>query len=641
MRAKLCVFLDLRSGERRKRAVRVAALAASGMALGTHAPAFAAPILWTGATDTVWATGTNWVPNNPPTDDLTTDLASFNTNFTNAPNAGTRSVNGLLVGSGKTAAFTITSAASGGGLSLGGSGIDSTPSTVVTTLGAASTNQFTVAAPQTWTIGVNAQLTVAGTIAINNLVTLNGGGTTRFSVGNTGAGGITSNSGTLVINNAAGIGTGTLTFGGGSLNSTGLTLSTNNVQVWNGDFTFLATGALNLGTGAVTMNGNRQITVNGTTNALTVGGAISGGANSLTKAGTGQLTITNIANNFTGGLVIRAGLVEAQQASAGTTLGGGTVTLGDGSANATLQLQGGAASFNNPIVLGGSGTVLTISTRNSGTAVNLSGGITGTGNLTLNNGVANNAQPLNLLTGAVNHTGTLTNATAGSGVGGVAISAAIGGNVTGVVQNSGNGPLVLTGNNTYSGPTTITAGSLFANTAGPNSATGSSTVTVGTAGTLGGGGRVGGTVSVSTGGTVSPGSTATATGTLTIGGNGTALTFADNSTLRFQTAASPDLVNLTGTNSTVSFGPTWNLNITAASGDPTGQSFTLIDYTSTVAPTLPTTINFTGAYQGVVSIDSTNHAVVISNVSLVPEPGVAALFGIAGAALLARRRRTA
>ena len=75
-------------------------------------------------TDTTWATGTNWTGGTPPADDLTSDVAVFNTAFTNQPNAGTRSVAGLAVGSGATNSFTITSATSGSGLSIGSSGID-------------------------------------------------------------------------------------------------------------------------------------------------------------------------------------------------------------------------------------------------------------------------------------------------------------------------------------------------------------------------------------------------------------------------------------------------------------------------------------------------------------------------------------
>ena len=53
------------------------------------------------------------------------------------------------------------------------------------------------------------------------------------------------------------------------------TVLANNPQAWNGDFTFLGSNNLDLGSGSVTLGGNRQVTVNAGT--LSVGGAISGG----------------------------------------------------------------------------------------------------------------------------------------------------------------------------------------------------------------------------------------------------------------------------------------------------------------------------------------------------------------------------
>ncbi len=51
-----------------------------------------------------------------------------------------------------------------------------------------------------------------------------------------------------------------------------ITITANPAQNWNSDFTFTGTNALNLGTGAVTMNATRQVTVNGTgtTGVLTI-----------------------------------------------------------------------------------------------------------------------------------------------------------------------------------------------------------------------------------------------------------------------------------------------------------------------------------------------------------------------------------
>ena len=68
-----------------------------------------------------------------------------------------------------------------------------------------------------------------------------------------------------------------------------------------------------------------------------------------------------------------------------------------------------------------------------------------------------------------------------------------------IKENSGT--LVLTGTNTYTGPTVVNAGRLLVN----GSTSSSSPVTVNNGGTLGGTGTVGGTVTVSGGGAVAPG----------------------------------------------------------------------------------------------------------------------------------------
>ena len=62
----------------------------------------------------------------------------------------------------------------------------------------------------------------------------------------------TLNPGLLVVNNNSAIGPGTLTINGGTLDSTaGSVTLANNAQNWNGDFTFIGTQSLNMGTGAV------------------------------------------------------------------------------------------------------------------------------------------------------------------------------------------------------------------------------------------------------------------------------------------------------------------------------------------------------------------------------------------------------
>jgi len=105
----------------------------------------------------------------------------------------------------------------------------------------------------------------------------------------------------------------------------------------------------------------------------------------------------------------------------------------------------------------------------------------------------------------------------------------IGGGTGGSLTKTGNGELSLTEANTYTGGTTLEAGTLLVKNE-TDSATGSGAVQV-NAGTLGGTGKIAGAVTVGTGiGTgafLSPGNSATEPGTLTI----------DNNTLTFNSAS--------------------------------------------------------------------------------------------------------
>jgi autotransporter-associated beta strand protein len=98
-------------------------------------------------------------------------------------------------------------------------------------------------------------------------------------------------------------------------------------------------------------------------------------------------------------------------------------------------------------------------TQNSSTSkLTLSVGVTGSGDLILQN---NSTTPgaITLSGTSINNSGRFINS--GSGTGSVTNSAVIGVNVTGVIQNSTNSPLIISsGTHTYSGTTTINAGIL-------------------------------------------------------------------------------------------------------------------------------------------------------------------------------------
>lgn len=173
----------------------------------------------------------------------------------------------------------------------------------------------------------------------------NGSSSLTLTTANTYADGTTLNAGTLNLNNASAIGTGTFNIHGGAIDNTSgaaITLGTNNAQTWSGDFAFSGTNNLNLGTGAVALTADRTVTTNGKT--LTVGGVISGATFGITKAGPGELVLTG-ANSYTGATNVSGGTLTVTGAlNAPNTANIGQITVGSSSENAVLKIQGGTVN---------------------------------------------------------------------------------------------------------------------------------------------------------------------------------------------------------------------------------------------------------------------------------------------------------
>jgi len=378
----------------------------------------------------------------------------------------------------------------------------------------------------------------SGTLGGAGSLTKTGTGTQTLSGSSSFSGGTTLSSGQLNMGNAAALGSGTLTIGGGTLDNTSaadITLSGNNPQAWNGDFTYAGSiHNLNLGTGAVTLGSNRQIAVSART--LTVGGAIGGGFG-LTKTGTGAMILTGT-NTFSGAMTVNGGLLQATGAQALpgssissllTVAGGSTLTVNYGGAadwtstQVDALLAANGAGFAVGSTLGFDTTNLS-GTYNSNIAGNfglskagantlaLGGSNSYAGNTTVSNGILAINNPNALSTGTLIIAGGGLDNTSGApvvlannpqawnssfsfvgsnsldlGAGSVALGASptvtvtsgsltAGGAITGgfSLAKAGAGTLTLTGNNSYSGNTTVSAGALVLT--GSNSGAGNTIV---------------------------------------------------------------------------------------------------------------------------------------------------------------------
>ncbi len=323
-----------------------------------------------------------------------------------------------------------------------------------------------------------------------------GAGSLNITGNNTYTGGTTLNAGTLNIGHASALGSGSLTFGGVSTfdNSSGSALSLTGIskQLWNADFTFKGSNSLNLGTGAVSMNATR--TVNVAANTLTVGGAISGTSATagLTKAGAGTLVLLGD-NTYTGATSIASGLLQVGNGgTTGSLASTSIVNNGRLAINRSGQLTLGAAiSGIGSLVKDGNGTLLLTgkntytggTTLQNGTLVLGSSSALGTGPVSVNGTLDLGGQSYTALSGLKTYANSHITGSSGSSSLIINNSAAniLDGDVRedgGVVSlvKAGAGSLNITGNNTYTGGTTLNAGTL---NIGHASALGSGSLTFG------------------------------------------------------------------------------------------------------------------------------------------------------------------
>lgn len=353
---------------------------------------------------------------------------------------------------------------------------------------------------------------------------------------------------------------------------------------------------------------------------LLVTGNIAGTGSQLVKSGAGLMQV-NGGKNYTGATTVNAGILAVDTLANGgansgvgaSTSAAGSLLLRDGS---TLRYTGTGASTDRLFTVGQSsaGQSATLDASGSGAV-----SFTNAGNIAW----GSNNQTRTLILGGTN-TGdnSLASVIANNGTGAVSVT------------KNGAGKWILGGVNTYTGATTINAGTLLV-----NGSIGNSTVNI-NGGALGGNGTVGG-VNVNSGGSLAAGASI---GTLNTG----SLSFASGGTFALEIntdLGTTDLLNVTGGLS-ITGGAVLTLS-DLGSDAVLNTTLTIIDYTTTWNGGL-FTYNGNVLADGATfsygannyTIDYNNGSSVTLTVAAIPEPATTALVGMAlGCVFLARRKR--
>jgi fibronectin-binding autotransporter adhesin len=539
---------------------------------------------WTGTSgvDANWSTVTNWAGSVQPTNGGSVVYnSSAAANLTNN-NDLLSSISSILVQAVPSAAAVTIN---GNGFTLGSGGIDMTGGGLTQSLAITLTSgqAITLGTTQSWklfsqtTAGSAQNLTISNPIqgavganltygVTNNSTSASSSGTIQLLASNTYAGDTTVGgpNTTYVLGTSSPFGTGTVTQSSQNTapryqNTTSGDIHIPNTMIWGSGFmytaasngnlildapiSFQATAATNyninnVSSQTVTVNNNITMSVVGNTGARTltltanpgtiiVNGSILDSSGTLTnllvKAGTGTARINSTNNNYTGQAQIQNGILEvvdlenfgtpSSLGNPATANGNGSYLLGNSTNTGTLRYVGSGSSTNRFLDLAGGTGGATVDGSGTGpvnfTATSFGTPVSGSKTFTL----TGSNTGLNTVAGALTQASGSTVALAKTG--------------TGTWQ-------ITSGTHTYSGGSSITAGTLLVNNASGTAGLGTAAATVtgtgtgvgglGTGGTLGGTGTISNAVTVSSttagsaGGAIAPGAL-NGPGQLTTSGN--------------------------------------------------------------------------------------------------------------------------
>jgi len=397
------------------------------------------------------------------------------------------------------------------GLTLGGT-VGGTLASIIGT----TTGTLTKADAGTWTLSGASTYTGATTISAGTLKLGATGTAPNSPLGTTG--GITSVTGgaALDLNGFTLATTEPLSLNGTGI-ATGGALTNNSVTAvtYSGAITFVSAASIVGAAGTIAITG----TPVSSNIAITLGGAAGGsftsaiaGARTVTKAGTGTWILSG-ASSYTGATTISAGTLKlgaagtAPNSPLGTVAGNTSVTSG-----ATLDLNGYTLATAEPLSLNGTGITAGGALSNTvATAVTYSGAITFA-----------TAASIVAEAGTIAITGTPVSSNIAITLGGTA-----GGSISTIIAGArtltkiGAGTWTLSGANSYTGATTISAGELRYNPGG--------NITPATQIILNGGTLA--TTNITSGRTITNSSTLqlNAVSTINLGANAHTFTFANSS----------------------------------------------------------------------------------------------------------------